>query len=84
MIWTGFSPRLGRPALASSIASLALSRVFGVAPDPTHSPTRNGSSPHLPASWRRTNSQAHMRAAARWNCCSVSRRRVYRMMTAVP
>ena len=45
---------------------------------------RNGASPQRPGSSRRISSQAQMSAEARWNCCEVSRRSVYRMITATP
>ena len=43
-----------------------------------------GSSPSRCGSPARSHSAAQARAAARWNCCVVRRRRVYRVMTAVP
>ena len=74
-----------RPASrASAICSAASSNQFGDTPPPTHRPIRNGSVPQVASSPRRSTSAAHTSAAARWNCCAVSSRSVYRMSTATP
>ncbi|WP_344745959.1 hypothetical protein [Streptosporangium vulgare] len=68
--------RLAGACLASSIWSAASLNEFGETEPPTHRPIRNGSSPQVAGSSRRCTSAAHTSAAARWNCCAVSSRRV--------
>ena len=72
----------------SVICRSASSKEFGDTDDPTQSPIRNGVVPHResPASTRsrRSISHAHTSAEARWNCCAVSSRSVYRISTATP
>ena len=62
-----------RTALIWCSASLNL---LGLTADPTQRPMVNGLSPHNAGfSWR-ISSAAQTKAAARWNCCEVRRRRV--------
>ena len=73
---------------ACLIASTASSVRLGVVRRPTHRPMRNGVLPQRgrPCSraLRRIDSQAQIRAVARWNCWIVSSRSVYRIRTAMP
>lgn len=57
---------------------------LGVVLCPTHKPIRKGSCPHFLSSCLRMDSQAQIKAVARWNCCNVSNRKVYRINTVTP
>ena len=84
--WCGDpTPNTGRrPLRSASTTSADCSVRLGVVLRPTHSPSRKGVSPHFAVSPNRICSQAQISVAARWNCCSVSSRRVYRISTATP
>ena len=82
------APDLGLPPCAALTASSASLVQLGVVLPPTHRPMRNGVLPQrlspLLMAVRRMSSQAQIRAAARWNCWSVSSRSVYRISTVTP
>lgn len=67
---------VGREPCCCAMASAACSVVFGVAFIPTQRPILKGGAPHVATSARRIVSHAQISAVARWNCCSVSSRRV--------
>ena len=70
---------LAHPRSASTNDSASSNR-FGVTEPPTHSPIRNGSTPHgfdpAAMSRRRSTSAAATSVAARCSCCEVSSRSV--------